>query len=255
MFAKKLKDTFKAHQKFLTGSIAALFVFFAFALIQNYIRYGYGASYDITRTIKYLLSTVLLFIPFLPFILYAYKKTKNKNPSYYWPRVFLSIPFLLFIFFLLSNSAMYLFGFFDSIPSSKYAKQYFGREALFHSIIMVACGLYIQYGNREVKVARHKIITAYLGKKEMSIQSKDIDWVEVDDHYLKIHVNGKTLIKRASLEKFTDLLKPDFVRIHRKYLVNKARIIGKEKNQRDEYILLANDQKLKIGRSYSPFKI
>jgi len=82
---------------------------------------------------------------------------------------------------------MYLFGFFDSIPSSKYAKQYFGREALFHSIIMVACGLYIQYGNREVKVARHKIITAYLGKKEMSIQSKDIDWVEVDDHYLKIH--------------------------------------------------------------------
>lgn len=99
------------------------------------------------------------------------------------------------------------------------------------------------------------MISANQGRKEVTIKTDLIEWIEADDHYLKIHLANQSLIKRTTLEKMAEELQPEFVRIHRKYLVNKNEIVGKEKAGRDEYVVMKTGAKVKVGRSYQPLDV
>ncbi len=90
------------------------------------------------------------------------------------------------------------------------------------------------------------------GRKKITVPTELITWIEADDHYLKIHCSEGMLVKRSTLEKMTAELNPDFARIHRKYAVNKKRVVGKEKLNRDEFLILSTGERLKVGRSYQP---
>lgn len=51
---------------------------------------------------------------------------------------------------------------------------------------------------------------------------KDIRWVEADDYYCRIYTEGKAFLVSKTLKKFSEDLavRPEFVRVHRSYIVN-----------------------------------
>jgi hypothetical protein len=61
--------------------------------------------------------------------------------------------------------------------------------------------------------------------KEIMVAVADIDWVEAAGNYAVLHVGGETLEIRSSLSKLESELDPKrFVRVHKSYLVNIARV-------------------------------
>jgi hypothetical protein len=61
--------------------------------------------------------------------------------------------------------------------------------------------------------------------KEIMVEVADIDWVEAAGNYAILHVGGETLEIRSSLSKLEGELDPRrFVRVHKSYVVNIARV-------------------------------
>jgi hypothetical protein len=61
--------------------------------------------------------------------------------------------------------------------------------------------------------------------KEIMVEVADIDWIEAAGNYAVLHVGGETLEIRSSLTKLEAELDPRrFVRVHKSYVVNVARI-------------------------------
>lgn len=218
---------------------------------QNVLRYGDSGHYNPWRSVFYLVLSVLLFIPLVP-LAYRYgKKALIKQPKHYWLLSSILITATIAIFLVISNITLYLAGYYDFAIDPTYIRRYFGREALFHLLLLATCFYFIKSGSHN----HQKLVSGTLGRKEVTISTDLIKWIETDDHYLKIHTDESSLLKRTTLEQMAEELKPKFIRIHRKYLVNKDQIIGKEKQQRDEFVILKSGERLKVGRSYRPFEI
>ena len=63
------------------------------------------------------------------------------------------------------------------------------------------------------------------GGREVMVEVADIDWVEAAGNYAILHVGGDTFEIRSSLSKLEGELDPKrFVRVHKSYVVNIARI-------------------------------
>jgi hypothetical protein len=63
------------------------------------------------------------------------------------------------------------------------------------------------------------------GGREVMVEVADIDWVEAAGNYAILHVGGDTFEIRSSLSKLEAELDPRrFVRVHKSYVVNVARI-------------------------------
>jgi hypothetical protein len=63
------------------------------------------------------------------------------------------------------------------------------------------------------------------GGREVMVEVADIDWVEASGNYAILHVGGDTFEIRSSLSKLETELDPKrFVRVHKSYVVNIARI-------------------------------
>ncbi len=239
------------YSKILIYSSIFLLIIFLILMGQNVLRYGESGHYNPWRSAFYLAISVLFFIPLVPLVYSFGKRVLNSNSKYFWfTAVFLTVTALL-IFLVTSNIALWLGGYYDYFFDLLYVRRYFGREALFHFLLLGYCFYFI----RTKTTGRHKLVSGTLGRKEITISTDLIRWIESDDHYLKIHTNESSLLKRSTLEQMAEELKPNFVRIHRKYLVNKDQIIGKEKQQRDEFVILKSGERLKVGRSYRPFDI
>ncbi|MEP1094787.1 MAG: LytTR family DNA-binding domain-containing protein [Cyclobacteriaceae bacterium] len=237
--------------KFLVYSTVFLLVIFLILMGQNVIRYGTSDHYNPVRSFIYLAFSVLLFIPLVPIGYALGRRALAKRAKYYWLIAVLLAVSILFIFLLISNIALYLSGHYDHAFDLLYVQRYFGREALFHLILLMTCFYFV----KTRALGKLKLVSATLGRKEITISTDLIRWIESDDHYLKIHTEESSLMKRTTLEQMAEELKPNFVRIHRKYIVNKNQIIGKEKKQRDEFVILKSGERLKVGRSYVPFHI
>ncbi len=219
-------------------------------MFQNVIRYASYSTYDPWITVLYLAISLLLFIPLLPVVHFLAKKAVLTK--FYWPIAVLLPLGTVFTFFMISNVVLRLAGYYDYLPDEVYARRYFGKEALFHFLILATGFMLLKSRSKNF----YKLVSGTLGRKEITISSELIRWIESDDHYLKIHTNeASSLLKRSTLEQMAEELKPNFIRIHRKYLVNRDQIIGKEKQQRDEFVILKTGERLKVGRSYQPINI
>lgn len=239
------------HRKLFRYSVVYLVLTALILMIQNFIRYGGHSSYDPSIGGTYLTVSVLGFIPVILLVhrsLDWFSKWQTKN---YWAFATTFSLVVLVTFFLITNILLHYFGYFDSSIDGKYASWYFGKEALIHGLLL-AGNFYLL---KQRQGDHQKIVSANQGRKEVTIKADLIEWIEADDHYLKIHLADQSLIKRTTLEKMADELRPDFVRVHRKYLVNKQEIIGKEKSGRDEYVVMKTGAKVKVGRSYQPLEI
>jgi two-component system, LytTR family, response regulator len=92
------------------------------------------------------------------------------------------------------------------------------------------------------------------GHRSVFIRTAEIDWIEAERNYIRLHVGGRAYLLRENLGRIESALDPaKFCRIHRSTIVNIDRIQAVESLFRGEYLVLLHDgTKLTSGRSYRP---
>lgn len=233
-------------KKYLTFVFLFLSAGLTFSLIQIGIRYGMPSGEQFTRTFTYLAVAIVLFLPLIPLVIrVANKYVCNKH---YWVMSIGVGITTICLFYLISGLSMYAVGFFDSLDIVyQYTRNYFGRLVGWHILTLISAFMYVKYKPSPIQVP---MISGTKGRKKITLPAHSIHWVEADDHYVKLHGTDVTLLKRATLKEIVDQFDSVFVRVHRKYLVNQNEILGREKQSRDEFIILKSGEKVKIGRSY-----
>ena len=93
------------------------------------------------------------------------------------------------------------------------------------------------------------------GDRHTLIRPGDIDWLESVGNYVKLHVGDRSFTMRSPLYTFVEQLDPaEFVRIHRRYIVNVSRVMEIARGvKRGDYIVrLAQGTSLPVQRAYVP---
>ena len=90
------------------------------------------------------------------------------------------------------------------------------------------------------------------GHRSIFIRTEDIDWIEAERNYIRIHARGQAHLLRENLSRIESALDPSkFCRIHRSTIVNIDRIHAVESLARGEYLVTLHDgTKITSGRSY-----
>jgi two-component system, LytTR family, response regulator len=85
------------------------------------------------------------------------------------------------------------------------------------------------------------------------VRSADIDWVDAQGNYVRLHAAGKTHLVRDTMKDFAAKLDPTtFVRIHRSAIVNIDRVARIEPYVHGEYVVTLRDgTKLTSSRAHS----
>ena len=84
------------------------------------------------------------------------------------------------------------------------------------------------------------------------IRTADVDWFETEGNYMRLHV-GRTshLIRMTAAELETQLDPREFVRIHRRYLVNLERVVEIQPwFAGDAVVVLRDGTKLRLSRTH-----
>ena len=130
-----------SEKKFYLWSTILLVVIFGITLVQNVIRYQHHSSYSIWTSIVYLLFSILLFIPVIVLTVRVQKIIKKRYRSTFWLLVAGSALLTLGLFYLISNAILHSIGYFDHYVDMEYARYYFGREALYHLLLIFVAAI------------------------------------------------------------------------------------------------------------------
>lgn len=89
------------------------------------------------------------------------------------------------------------------------------------------------------------------GVHETVVQVDDIDWIEADDYYSRLHVGSKTYMLHQTTKKIAESLDPNqFVRVYRSTVVNINRVKQVLREGRSEsWVILGNGQRLKMSKT------
>jgi two-component system LytT family response regulator len=84
------------------------------------------------------------------------------------------------------------------------------------------------------------------------VRVADIDWIEAAGVYANLHIGGKELLYRASLNQLAERLDPvRFVRVHRSAIVNIESILQLEPISHGEFeVVLKDGSRSRISRTY-----
>lgn len=90
------------------------------------------------------------------------------------------------------------------------------------------------------------------GSRLVFIDADDVDWIESEGAYVRLHIGQKSHLLRESLQNVEDRLDPNhFLRIHRSTIVNVDRIKEIVPHYNGGAIVVLRDgQKLKLSRGY-----
>ena len=88
------------------------------------------------------------------------------------------------------------------------------------------------------------------GGRVTLVKSSDVDWIEADNYYIKLHVGGKNHLLRLSMKELEEKLDPkSFWRIHRSAIINLERVKELRQTPNGEYVVVLNDgTELKLSR-------
>lgn len=91
------------------------------------------------------------------------------------------------------------------------------------------------------------------GTKLSFVRASDIDWIDVADNYVRLHVSGREHLVRDTLKSVESQLNPEtFVRVHRSIIINLDRVETVEPYFHGEYVITIKDgARLRTSRSYS----
>jgi two-component system, LytTR family, response regulator len=84
------------------------------------------------------------------------------------------------------------------------------------------------------------------------IRTEDIDWIEAEGYYARLHVGGKSHLLRETLTNLESQLDQNrFLRIHRSTIVNLERIRELQPQSHGEFTVVLNDgAQLRLSRGY-----
>jgi two-component system, LytTR family, response regulator len=101
------------------------------------------------------------------------------------------------------------------------------------------------------QVAPQRLVVRSKGKVQF-LRIDEIDWIEAQHNYLRIHVGGEVHTLRQTVSEIETRLHPDsFLRIHRSLIVNVDRIRCLEACGYGEYlVVLQNGKSLPLSRGY-----
>ena len=105
-----------------------------------------------------------------------------------------------------------------------------------------------------IALARKTLLRRRASPNEIALGSlaEAIDYVAAADNYVELHSNGRVTMRRMTLaEAERALAGQGFVRIHRRFLVNRSRIATVTGNG-DKTVRLAGGAELPVGRRFSP---
>ena len=90
-----------------------------------------------------------------------------------------------------------------------------------------------------------------LASRVVLLKVDDIDWIEADGNYAKLHVGKKAHLLREKMHDLEAQLDPQrFVRIHRSIIVNLERIKELHPHFNGDYVVVLEDgRQLKLSRS------
>nr|WP_321237333.1 LytTR family DNA-binding domain-containing protein [uncultured Psychroserpens sp.] len=93
------------------------------------------------------------------------------------------------------------------------------------------------------------VLNIKIGNKRKIIPVLHICWIEADDYCVKVHTtNNKTYTMRSSLKALEEKLTANFLRVHRKAIVNMD--LAKELNLANTpNVILQNDTKVPVSKS------
>ena len=81
-----------------------------------------------------------------------------------------------------------------------------------------------------------------LGGTVTLVRMGDVDWIEADDYYAKLHVGGKTHLIRETLRQLERRLDPrQFVRVHRSAIVRIDRVRTLHPSVKGSHVLTLGD--------------
>ena len=85
----------------------------------------------------------------------------------------------------------------------------------------------------------------------LSALAATIDWVSAADNYIELHIGGRVMMRRMTMAEAEQALAGrGFVRIHRRYLVNRERISAVRGNG-EKVVRLADGAELPVGKRFA----
>ena len=90
------------------------------------------------------------------------------------------------------------------------------------------------------------------GKRTIVLAVADVDWIEADGDYVRVHTRGKSLLLRDTMTRLESALAAGFLRIHRSAIVNVARVSEVTAlPNREFHVLLRGGARLRASRTYA----
>ena len=92
------------------------------------------------------------------------------------------------------------------------------------------------------------------GDRVAIVRTEDVDWLEADGNYVRLHVRAETHRLRASLRALVARLDPArFVRIHKSTVVNVDRVREVQPWFGGDYVAILHDgRQLRVSRTFAP---
>jgi two-component system, LytTR family, response regulator len=93
-------------------------------------------------------------------------------------------------------------------------------------------------------------LTVHEGRRVSWVEVRDVDWIEAADYYAQVHAHGKAHLVREPLQKLAERLGTGFLRVHRRALVNVAKIQRLEREEGGELtVILRSGARVRVSRA------
>jgi len=104
-----------------------------------------------------------------------------------------------------------------------------------------------QHSARNKRMVEHLVIATDSGS--LVIHTNEVDWIEAEDYYSRLHVGAKTYLLRESLTSLEGRLNSnDFARIHRSIIVRLAQVRAVNTAEGSCEVVLHNGRHLPVSR-------